>query len=143
MKKYTKATPRVSESAVKFYDLFQTRNQGVEWAVEAMPSLVCTTLARELRGKFTREEIVVILDAMDYRNSPSRINASMAGTRISASVDADCQVSAIRMVVLEKLGGLTIFQRASLEVWANQFWQTDWSESDAAEKYCAILEAAE
>lgn len=148
----TRATPRVSGTAIEFYDRFPTRNSGIEWAVESMPRLIQATQARELRGQFTRGELSMILDVLNGHGSLLAASAAMTGMHVALSIEDsfdlypgtyEDKLSVDKTAMTGKLRALTVFQLAALEVWAAQFWEGDYNAPDAVQKHCAPLEAGE
>ncbi|MDD2657214.1 MAG: hypothetical protein PHD04_00950 [Candidatus Pacebacteria bacterium] len=118
-------SPRISETSAKFYpSVFPSRNAGLEYTADAFPALYRHTL-HDLKGSFTRGELMLMIDVFN----------STALTPIMAGQQLDIQVAdGIALDHLDekwkidgaalnaKIAGLSIFQSACLEIWANGFW---------------------
>ena len=119
------------------------------WASEAVPRLAKQTLARELRGKFTRGELSMILDVLNGHGMAMRMSPHTPGQHIGLSIHDSFEIypgsyeekwGVDKAHMLETLKECTVFQLAALEYWAAMFWEGDYNAPDAMEKACAILE---
>lgn len=117
--------PRISEAAAKFYPtVFSSLNAGMQYAGDSYPVLYRRTL-HELRGKFTRGELSLMIDVFNA----TALLPEIAGQHLAASVadgidldhlDEKWEIDGAELN--RKISGLTIFESASLELWANGFW---------------------
>lgn len=121
-----KATaPRISDQSAEFYPgVFRTLNAGLEYTIAAFPALYRRALA-EIKGMFSRNELMLVIDVFNG----TMLTAGMAGQHVVISVsdgtnldhmDGKWSIEAQELIC--KLRGLTSFQAACLELWANGFW---------------------
>jgi hypothetical protein len=148
-----RANPVIAESVAWFYEKFPSRNSGAEWVIGTFPHLYRAALARELRGKFTRGELSMILDVLNGSMAlMAYVQSGSIGQSIGLSLLDSFEIypgmyeekwGVDKKEMMGKIETLTQFQRACLEVWAAFFWQGDYNAPDAVEKHCAILENKE
>ncbi len=137
--------PRISEAAAKYYsELFDTLNQGAAYALESFPQLYRATLARELRGKFTAGELSAILENVNGL----MLSPEAAGQHLPFNIEDGIALEALDEKwgfdgagLLEKLRALSLFQSATLELWARAFWvqHTDSDSPESFESYVARM----
>lgn len=122
------------------------------WAGEALPRMVRHTLAYELRGKFTKGELSMIVDVLNGHGMTMRMSPMTPGQHIGLSVSDSFELypgayeekwGVDKAHMVEALSGLTSFQLAALEYWAAMFWEGDFNAENALEKHCAVLSAEE
>lgn len=124
--------PKIADTAANFYpDVFRNLNSGATYALEAFPVLYRRTLY-ELRGRFDQPELMCIIDVFNA----TALTAGMAGQHLAVSVEdginldgLDKKWSLDKKTFLSNLAGLTIFQAACLEIWANGFWYSETSQN--------------
>lgn len=117
-----KTSPRLSETNAQFYlDHHPTLNAGLEYWIEAIPSLWTRTLY-ELRGHFTIEELILLID--EFKDST--VQAAMAGQTLNIRVINSLSIKSVdKETLIAKIARLTIFEKAVLEIWAMAFNKTD------------------
>ena len=126
-KEITKLAPRIwTRSADWYKQTFTSLNAGAEFTLEAIPTLCKQTVERELKGKFSQNELMLILEA----GNGTMPAAAFAGQGINIQVqdgialdkiDGKWKINGDKLI--EKLANLTIFQAACLEIWASAFWE--------------------
>ena len=125
-----RANPKISPMALEFYaEIFKTRNQGAEWAIEAMPRLARMTLAREVRGVCTMDELAIIVSSgrvVSLGLADGVLNGR-PGENLFGIVrdhgESLCNGSGVDYKnLLEKINRLPLFHAASLEVFVSQYW---------------------
>ena len=127
MKEITKLAPRIATKAADWYkQTFTSLNAGAEFTLEAIPTLYKQTVERELKGKFSKNELMLILDSENARI----LTPAFAGQGIVIQVQdsialdqLDAKWGIDKEQLNEKLGSLTIFQAACLEIWTQAFWK--------------------
>jgi hypothetical protein len=118
--------PRISESAKDFFEaLFASGNQGYQYALESFPALYQFTLDRELKGVFTDGELKLMLDVFNG----TALTPQISGQHLLANVVDGIELDGLNSKwgvdkgkVIEKIKGLSLFQCACMELWANGFW---------------------
>jgi hypothetical protein len=123
-----RVNPNISDMSAEFYDNnFRSRNAGCEYFLDAIPSLYKRTL-RDLKGHFDGEELKLIVDLFNSTN----LSPSFAGQQIESKIDDGIKLDAMDkkydingVRLLEKIGNLTPFERACVELWANGWYAND------------------
>ena len=139
MKKIT--GPRITEAAEAALGRnFRNVGQGASYILDAFPGLHQGTLHREIKGLFAREDLLLLLDAMNG----VLLSPQIAGQQIAINTrDAialgklDEKWGADGPALLSRLEELTIFQAHTLEVWCRGFWE---SGATSPEEWVAELE---
>jgi len=135
--------PQIDEEAYRFYEtLFPNTNQGVTFTLEAFPILVRKTLVYELKGKFSKGELQLMLDVMNgCLLTPGLICQHLVanledGIKLN-QLDQKWKVNADDF--LAGIKRLTLFQLAALELWAKGYW--DGGHHEEKQKEAAWLKA--
>lgn len=137
----TKTAPRLNDKTADWYrKSFESLNAGLEYTLEATPDLYRRTLY-DLQGKFTRGELMLMLDAMNGHRS----NPHMAGIELGAHVVDRMALENLdkkwgipdRWAFNKKLADLSYYDRACLEIWVQAFWAQ--KKHDKIEEYVAAL----
>lgn len=119
-----KTAPRISDSAAEFYPtVFSSLNGGLEYTIDAFPTLYRRTLA-ELRGVFSAAELKLIIDVF----ISTALTPGLAGQHLALSVadgialeNLDKKWSVDAAAMKKKIETLTSFDAAVLEIWATGF----------------------
>ncbi len=115
--------PRIHEGVKNWYaENFPTTNAGVTFVLESFPELYKRALL-ELRGRFSREELMLIVDV--YNATALTPGMSMLDAQVSDGIaldDLDKKWEIEKDSILQKVKSLTSFQGAVLEMWANGYW---------------------
>jgi hypothetical protein len=136
-----KTAPRIIEKTADFYRTkFNTLNAGLEYVLEAFPCLYARTIS-DLRGKFTRGELMLFIDAMNGH----WYNPHGAGFEMGANVADGMALDHLdekwgipeKWALNKKLADITQFDRACLEIWIQAFWNQESYEN--IEEYVAQL----
>ncbi len=118
--------PKISDTAAEFFpQLFSNLHKGVTYALEIWPTLYKRTLI-EMRGRFTADELTLIVEAFQGLNLNPDIPGQFAGINVSNAIDLkrlEDKRSVNKKTLVKKIEGLTIFQTAALEIWASAYWQ--------------------
>lgn len=136
----TKLAPRITDKSAEFYKKFQSTNAGVEYVLEAFPELFAHTM-HDLRGKFTRGELMLFIDVMNGH----WYNAKHAGQEMPINVADGQSLDKLNekwetgepWPLNKKLLDLTWFERACIEIWIQAFWNQD--DHSNIEEYVAEL----
>lgn len=97
-------------------ELFTNANAGATFACEVMPRLISRTLQQELKGVFSGRELRWLIEACArIGDGPTHAGnlIVLALAEAHPSAEDETAWAALR----EKVHGLTVFQRVSLEVW--------------------------
>jgi hypothetical protein len=129
--------PRAEVKTMDFFKRhFGTVNAGAEYALEAFYSIFRATL-RELRGKFSREELMLLIDGMRDRE----LIAATAGQDFLNEIEdaihlhgADERWNVKKEEIIKKIRALPLSQRTMLEVWARGFWKSYSGNEEILEK---------
>jgi len=135
-----KTAPRIIEKTAAFYrEKFNTLNAGLEYILEAFPTLYARTIA-DLKGKFTRGELMLFIDVMNGH----WYNPHGAGQEMTPNVSDGIALDHLDekwkingATLNKKLATLTMFHRACLEVWIQEFWNQD--DHSNIEEYVAAM----
>ena len=127
LKEITKLAPRIwTRSADWYKHSFSSLNAGCEYTLEAIPTLYKQTVERELKGRFSQNELMLIMDSENGRI----LTPAFAGQGIVIQVQDSIALDQLDKkweidgkVLVNKLAELTIFQAACLEIWAEAFWK--------------------
>ena len=119
--------PKITQKSFDFYAAtFATTNAGTAYTLESFPALYRHTLIRELRGKFERQELLLMLDVCNGLV----LTPGMAGQHLTADVSDGIALDGLAdkweidgAALLTKLQGLSIFQLHCLEVWCRAYWE--------------------
>jgi len=123
-----KIGPNISEKSAEFYTRnFATVNAGATYTLESFPALYRHTLLRELRGKFERWELLLMIDALNG----VMLTPGMAGQHLLADVSDGIALDGLAAKwsdaspdsFLARLQSLSIFQAHCLEVWCRAYWE--------------------
>lgn len=121
--------PRIPESAHDWYAAnFATANAGASYILEAFPALYRATLVRELRGKLTKPELMLILDACNGLILTSKFAGQHLILEVTDGIELnglDEKWDVYDAALIDKLRALTIFQLAVLEIWARAYWHLE------------------
>jgi hypothetical protein len=119
--------PKITAKSFDFYAAtFATTNAGTAYTLESFPALYRHTLIRELRGKFERQELLLMLDVcnglvltpgMAGQHLPADVSDGIALDNLAHKWDID------GAAFIAKLRALSIFQLHCLEVWCRAFWE--------------------
>jgi hypothetical protein len=141
--KKVQMSPRLAPGVGEWYgEHFPNRNAGGEYVLAAWPPLYDRTLF-ELEGRFTRGELMLIVDVFNS----TALTSAMAGQEIFLQVQDGIDLDKLdqkwevdRKTILEKLLDLPIFSRAVLTLWANGYWYGQ-PEKDLAnlEEYVKVM----
>jgi hypothetical protein len=119
-----KTAPRISDKSAEYIPTqFATLNAGLEYLVDAWPTLHRRALG--VRGRFSAAELSLIVDVFNA----TALTPALAGQQLSISVADGIVLDGLAGkwdvdggVLNAKIAGLTSFQAAALEIWANGFW---------------------
>ncbi len=116
-------SPRIREESKGWYqNHFPSLNAGVTFAMESFPELYKRALL-EIRGKFSREELLLIVDV--YNATALTPGMPMLEAQVGDGIALDYldQKWGVEEDAIEnKILSLTSFQSAALELWANGYW---------------------
>jgi hypothetical protein len=128
MKKEKKITPRISEQTAEWIPAnFANMNAGAEYILEAFPVLYRRTL-EEIKGVLTKSELMVMIDVFNGHALTPRMSGQELWWSVSEGIKYDSldQKWDIKKEDMQKkMEGLTTFQCACLEIWANGFWYAE------------------
>lgn len=121
-------SPRITDKSAEWYrEMFSSRNAGLEYILDAMPQIYRLTL-HALRGRFSRGELMLILDA----GNGTTLTAGIAGQHLAIGVadsialdGLDSKWEVDKDALNNKIAGLTIFEAACLELWVQGFWRRE------------------
>jgi len=120
--------PKINQKTFDFYKSnFATVNAGATYTLESFPALYRHTLLRELRGKFERWELLLMIDALNG----VMLTPGMAGQHLLADVSDGIALDGLAAKwsdaspdsFLARLQSLSIFQAHCLEVWCRAYWE--------------------
>lgn len=126
MSKKVQMSPRLSPGVGEWYEQhFPSRNAGGEYVLAAWPNLYRRTLF-ELKGKFDRPELMLIIDVFNS----TMLSPEMAGQELDLQVREGIYLDALdlkwkiddRLNLIQRVVDLPIFSRAVLTLWANGYW---------------------
>lgn len=141
-KKITRCAPRISDRSADFYRRsFGNLNAGAEYILDAFPNLHALTLGG-LRGKFSRKELMLMIDVMNgHAYNPmyagSELGMNVADGMALDSLDKKWGISDPN-ALCKRISDLSRVERACLELWGRAFWAQE-SHDDNAESYVAEL----
>jgi hypothetical protein len=119
--------PKITQKALDFYAAaFATVNAGTAYTLDSFPALYRHTIVRELMSRFTRGELLLMLDVCNGLV----LTPGMAGQHLTADVSDGIALDKLAEkwevdspALLAKLQALSIFQAHCLEVWCRAFWE--------------------
>lgn len=119
-------TPRLDEKTAAFFtERHPSMNAAAEFWLTALPTLQARTL-HEMRGRFTEDELHLILDVMNG----VILSPQIAGQHVRANVADGIALDRLDKkweidgkIMVQKIAELSHFEAACLEVWATGFWQ--------------------
>lgn len=132
-----KTAPRISDKSSEYIPTqFATINAGLEYLADAWPTLHRRSLA-ELKGRFSAAELSLIIDVFNA----TALTPALAGQQLAISVadgialdGLDSKWGADAGALNAKIAGLTSFQAAAIEIWANGYWYAGASTGESIEK---------
>lgn len=144
MQKKTKknVSPRVFEETQGWYaEHFNSINAGCEYILEAFPELYSRTI-NDLRGKFTRGELMLFIDVMNAhfynpRGAGLEMGLNVADGMALDQLDEKWEIPD-KWALNKKLADLHNFDRACLEIWIQGFWAQD-DHSNIKEYVAALI----
>jgi len=115
---------RISDKAREcLAENFSGPNIGAGYVIDSFPALYRATL-RELKGRFTRAELMLLVDCMNATMLTPGLCDEVASNAIDSmaldGLDEKWEVS--REELTAKLTALTAFQVAALNIWTNAAW---------------------
>lgn len=126
--------PKINESAAQWYEEnFPSLNAGATVTLEAMPLLYQASLA-ELRGRFSKGELHMILDVMNGHAGIMVLGGSMSvGYHIPPNIEDSFKLYpgtyeqkwniADPAGFVSRLNALPRFHLVTLEIWSAGFWE--------------------
>ena len=124
--------PKIQGESAEFYSkMFPSLNAGATWILEEFPHLYRATLA-EMRGKFTRGELAMILDALNGHGAILAYGGrGLGGQHIRLSIYDSFELYpgmyegkwSVDKWLNDKLALLSRWQLTCLEIWAAGFWK--------------------
>lgn len=144
--------PKISEGAAKWYEEnWPSLNAGVTIAIEALPVLYQASIA-ELRGRFSRGELCMILDVMNGHAGVMVLGGSMSvGYHIPPNIEDSFKLYPNMyeekwdiqdpQSFIARLNSLTRFQLMTLEIFAAAWWEHHY-ETVSADDWCKPLLAS-
>jgi hypothetical protein len=138
----TKTAPRIMDKSAEWYrQSFSSLNGGLEYVIDSFPQLYRLTL-HSLKGRFSRGELMLILDV----NNGLWLTAQHAGQHLSAQVadgisldELDKKWEIDGSDLNAKVGALTIFESACMEIWTKAFWEAASRENQDIEEYVRAM----
>lgn len=130
------------EKSADFYrGKFSSLNAGLEYILESFPELYAHTM-HDLRGKFTRGELMLMIDVMNGhwynpRGAGQEMTPNVSDGIALDHLDEKWEIDG--PALNKKLATLSMFDRACLEIWIQAFWNQD--EHSNIEEYVAELVA--
>lgn len=126
-KEITKLAPRIATKSADWYKQnFTTLNAGAEYTLESIPQIYRLTMAYELKGRFSRGELMLMIDV----NNGLILTSGIAGQHMQAQVSDGIALDRLDEkweidgdLLNQKVAGLTIFQCFCLEIWIAAFWE--------------------
>jgi hypothetical protein len=123
-----KLGPRVTDATAAWLEShFSSRGAGAEFLLECFPELYRRAL-HNLKGRFSAGELSLMVDMLNA----TWIMPNLAGQHLltgasdSMSLDGtDVKWGVDGPALIDKIQGLTLFERACLEIWARAFWEQD------------------
>jgi hypothetical protein len=139
---FKNVSPRISPKSQEFYaESFDSINAGAEYVLDAFPALYRRTI-QLLKGRFSRGELMLMIDV----NNGLWLTPGHAGQHMDIQVADGIALDALDekweidgRALNAKIGALTIFEAACLELWVNAFWAQD--DHANIEEYVAALSA--
>jgi hypothetical protein len=133
-------TPRISMATRdQLRQVFGAAYPGAEYVLNSWPALYKRTI-HGLKGKFDRDELMLMVDAMNGTMLTPGITGQHIGAKVADGIDLD------GLDIKRDVGGITLkakieqlsaFERACLEWWIQTFWiQEDHGD---IEEYVATL----
>ena len=119
-------SPRVSEKAHEFFTAnFRTANSGAEYGLEAFATALYPRIMHELKGRFNKNELFLILDVFNA----TALTAQIAGQHLIMNCVDGMELDGLdkkwhidRDSFTNTLKNLSIMEKACLEIWAAGFW---------------------
>lgn len=136
-KEIIKTAPRIPGAAAEWYPgLFESLNQGLEFIIEAFPTLYKRALD-EIKGKFLEGELLLMVDVFNA----TYLLPQILGTHLDIQVSDGCALDGLdqkwgvmKNPLLDKIAALTSFQAACLELFVVGFWHGGhWEKMDPRE----------
>ena len=124
---------RLEPKESEFYDFFETPTGGVQYVAETFPLLCEYTLKAELRGMFSKNELILIIEAGNgHLMTAGLVGQEMVGNVADAieldQLDKKWKVE--KQPFLSRLRKLTRFQNCVLWLWAKFYWSAKNEEKD-------------
>ena len=134
----------IDETNYGFYSKnFKCGDDTANYILEAFPRLYGLTLSHELKGVFTKHELILMVDVMNVTMLSSRgLNGYLMRNVPDAcaldQLDEKCGIDAL--ILQQKIENLTFFQRVCLDLFCFIFWESDANEGvGSLEKYIKQL----
>jgi len=139
---YSKITPRISEATKGFLEKnFKTVHTGAEYVLEGIYPLYKLALL-EIKGVFTIRELSLLIDIANG----TTLTAAFAGQMLRAQAEDACVFDGLdkkwkvdKDKLSEKLGKLTSFQAACLEIFTKAFWEDDHHPKKSIDDYVSLI----
>jgi hypothetical protein len=115
-------------AATTLAQYFETAEVGARYVLNAFPTLLKTTISNDLKGKFTENEVKLMIDVM---NATMLTNDSV-GHHLLANVEDGITLDKLDQkweiqgdLLVDKLKTLTLTQLMLLEIWVQGFWSME------------------
>jgi len=123
-------TPQLNQETAEWVDkYYPTKYKGAQTTLEAMPQLFLATIA-EIKGIFSKGELSLIIDVMNGVSITPQIMGRHVLANVSDAMALDDhhkKWDVEKTTMTNKLSECTIFQKATLEIWAVGFWEGAWN----------------
>jgi hypothetical protein len=138
-----KTAPRISEKSAEYLPTqFSNINSGMEYLADSWPTLHRRALG-EIKGRFSAGELSLIIDVFNATS----LTPALAGQQLAISIADGIALDGLDTKwgidgpsLHAKIAGLTSFQAAGLEIWANGFWYSGAGHVEAGlGKYLEVL----
>lgn len=119
---------------------FSSVNAGAEYVLETFPTLYRRTLT-DLKGRFTRDELLSLLDTVNSLMLTPELAGQLLAADLSGALVLDGLAERWGIdgpALEEKIGRLSLWQCAVLEVWLKAYWEVP-STDRTAEGYVRVL----
>lgn len=145
MEKRKLISPRIGEKTQKWImENFRSATYGAEFVLECNRLLYSRTLS-EIKGKFSRGEIMAMVDVMNAHaltpfGAGGELASSLADSMAMEGLAEKWDIEGPEDFIA-RIGSLPSYSRACLEWWANGFWYGGGEEREERdiEKYVSML----
>lgn len=132
-----KIAPNISDQSAQFYlDHFRNLNAGSTFILDAFPTIYKREIAT-VKGIFTRGELCLMIDCFNGLLLTPQLIGQHIELQVIDSINLDHtdeKWGIAKAEIINKIAGLSFFEKVCLEIWVKAFWNGNREGQEAYQK---------